>query len=72
MVLMIFQCTLLVLADWDGLVNVCQIPRGPCTATVNETGIIFSCDISYDDKYIVTGSYSDNKATVYENILAQE
>lgn len=32
-----------------------------------ETSSVLSCDISTDDKYIVTGS-GDKKATVYEVI----
>lgn len=39
----------------------------PCSFQSKESSSVLSCDISADDKYIVTGS-GDKKATVYEVI----
>ncbi|XP_053210709.1 protein groucho-like isoform X2 [Panonychus citri] len=49
----------------DNLLNAWRTPYGASIFTVKETSSVLSCDISSDDKYIVTGS-GDKKATVYE------
>lgn len=45
------------------------LPLSPCLFLLQskESSSVLSCDISADDKYIVTGS-GDKKATVYEVI----
>merc|ERR1719323_290325 len=49
----------------DNLLNSWRTPYGASIFRSNETSSVLSCDISTDDKYIVTGS-GDKKATVYE------
>jgi len=49
----------------DNLLNSWRTPYGASIFQSNETSSVLSCDISTDDKYIVTGS-GDKKATVYE------
>ena len=47
------------------MLNSWRTPYGASIFQSNETSSVLSCDISTDDKYIVTGS-GDKKATVYE------
>ena len=49
----------------DNLLNSWRTPYGASIFVSKETSSVLSCDISNDDKYIVTGS-GDKKATVYE------
>lgn len=49
----------------DNVLNAWRTPYGASLLTAKETSSVLSCDISSDDKYIVTGS-GDKKATVYE------
>lgn len=49
----------------DNLLNSWRTPYGASIFQSKETSSVLSCDISNDDKYIVTGS-GDKKATVYE------
>ncbi|XP_011646965.2 protein groucho-like [Pogonomyrmex barbatus] len=49
----------------DNLLNAWRTPYGASIFQAKETSSVLSCDISTDDKYIVTGS-GDKKATVYE------
>ncbi|CAG0907649.1 unnamed protein product [Darwinula stevensoni] len=51
----------------DNLVNAWRTPYGASIFQSKESSSVLSCDISADDKYIVTGS-GDKKATVYEVI----
>ncbi|XP_031636006.1 protein groucho isoform X2 [Contarinia nasturtii] len=51
----------------DNLLNAWRTPYGASIFQSKETSSVLSCDISADDKYIVTGS-GDKKATVYEVI----
>ena len=51
----------------DNLLNAWRAPYGASIFTSKETSSVLSCDISSDDKYIVTGS-GDKKATLYEVI----
>ncbi|XP_076323002.1 transducin-like enhancer protein 4 isoform X2 [Tachypleus tridentatus] len=51
----------------DNLLNAWRTPYGASILQCKETSSVLSCDISCDDKYIVTGS-GDKKATVYEVI----
>ncbi|XP_071643720.1 protein groucho-like isoform X1 [Temnothorax longispinosus] len=49
----------------DNLLNAWRTPYGASIFQAKESSSVLSCDISTDDKYIVTGS-GDKKATVYE------
>merc|ERR1719232_198298 len=49
----------------DNLLNAWRSPYGASIFQSKETSSVLSCDISNDDKFIVTGS-GDKKATVYE------
>ncbi|XP_046430483.1 protein groucho isoform X5 [Neodiprion pinetum] len=49
----------------DNLLNAWRTPYGASIFQSKESSSVLSCDISTDDKYIVTGS-GDKKATVYE------
>jgi len=49
----------------DNLLNAWRTPYGASIFQSKESSSVLSCDISSDDKYIVTGS-GDKKATVYE------
>ncbi|XP_053689814.1 protein groucho-like isoform X2 [Sabethes cyaneus] len=49
----------------DNLLNAWKTPYGASIFQSKESSSVLSCDISADDKYIVTGS-GDKKATVYE------
>jgi WD40 repeat protein len=49
----------------DRRVNAFRTPYGARLVRVQEAQSVLSCDISSDDKYLVTGS-GDRKATVYE------
>ncbi|KAG2464420.1 transducin-like enhancer protein 4 isoform X1 [Polypterus senegalus] len=49
----------------DNLLNAWRTPYGASIFQSKESSSVLSCDISPDDKYIVTGS-GDKKATVYE------
>jgi len=49
----------------DNLMNAWRTPYGASIFVSKETSSVLSCDISTDDKYIVTGS-GDKKATLYE------
>ncbi|XP_066599110.1 protein groucho-like isoform X6 [Prorops nasuta] len=51
----------------DNLLNAWRTPYGASIFQAKESSSVLSCDISADDKYIVTGS-GDKKATVYEVI----
>ncbi|RVE67924.1 hypothetical protein OJAV_G00086510 [Oryzias javanicus] len=51
----------------DNLLNAWRTPYGASIFQSKESSSVLSCDISIDDKYIVTGS-GDKKATVYEVI----
>ena len=51
----------------DNLLNAWRTPYGASIFQSKEDSSVLSCDISSDDKYIVTGS-GDKKATVYEII----
>ncbi|KAL2725722.1 protein groucho-like isoform X2 [Vespula maculifrons] len=51
----------------DNLLNAWRTPYGASIFQSKESSSVLSCDISNDDKYIVTGS-GDKKATVYEVI----
>ncbi|XP_076322991.1 transducin-like enhancer protein 4 isoform X4 [Tachypleus tridentatus] len=51
----------------DNLLNAWITPYGASIFQSKEVSSVLSCDISSDDKYIVTGS-GDKKATVYEVI----
>uniref|UniRef100_UPI00358F55DC transducin-like enhancer protein 4 isoform X2 n=1 Tax=Myxine glutinosa TaxID=7769 RepID=UPI00358F55DC len=51
----------------DNLLNAWRTPYGASIFQSKETSSVLSCDISVDDKYIVTGS-GDKKATLYEVI----
>ncbi|XP_021968330.1 protein groucho isoform X1 [Folsomia candida] len=51
----------------DNLLNAWRQPYGASIFQSKESSSVLSCDISTDDKYIVTGS-GDKKATVYEVI----
>ncbi|XP_032824558.1 transducin-like enhancer protein 4 isoform X2 [Petromyzon marinus] len=49
----------------DNMLNAWRTPYGASIFQSKETSSVLSCDISLDDKYIVTGS-GDKKATLYE------
>ncbi|VDM47560.1 unnamed protein product [Toxocara canis] len=49
----------------DNVLNAWRTPYGASLLTAKESSSVLSCDISSDDKYIVTGS-GEKKATVYE------
>jgi len=49
----------------DNMLNAWRTPYGASIFTHKESSSVLSCDISADDKYIVTGS-GDKKATLYE------
>ncbi|XP_028907569.1 transducin-like enhancer protein 2 isoform X1 [Ornithorhynchus anatinus] len=49
----------------DNLLNAWRTPYGASIFQSKESSSVLSCDISINDKYIVTGS-GDKKATVYE------
>ncbi|KAL1489976.1 hypothetical protein ABEB36_013898 [Hypothenemus hampei] len=49
----------------DNLLNAWRTPYGASIFQSKESSSVLSCDISADDKYIVTGS-GEKKATVYE------
>ncbi|XP_053211929.1 transducin-like enhancer protein 3-A [Panonychus citri] len=51
----------------DNMLNTWRTPYGASIFQSREQSSVLSCDISSDDKYIVTGS-GDKKATVYEVI----
>ncbi|XP_016898482.1 transducin-like enhancer protein 4 isoform X2 [Cynoglossus semilaevis] len=51
----------------DNLLNAWRTPYGANIFQSKESSSVLSCDISTDDKYVVTGS-GDKKATVYEII----
>ncbi|KAM4616144.1 transducin-like enhancer protein 1 [Polymixia lowei] len=51
----------------DNLLNAWRTPYGASIFQSKESSSVLSCDISVDDKFIVTGS-GDKKATVYEVI----
>ncbi|XP_042198663.1 transducin-like enhancer protein 4 isoform X2 [Callorhinchus milii] len=51
----------------DNLLNAWRTPYGASIFQSKESSSVLSCDVSVDDKYIVTGS-GDKKATVYEVI----
>ncbi|XP_025262375.1 protein groucho isoform X2 [Camponotus floridanus] len=51
----------------DNLLNAWRTPFGASIFQSKESSSVLSCDVSTDDKYIVTGS-GDKKATVYEVI----
>nr|XP_006817754.1 PREDICTED: groucho protein isoform X4 [Saccoglossus kowalevskii] len=51
----------------DNLLNAWRTPYGASIFQSKESSSVLSCDISIDDKYIVTGS-GDKKATLYEVI----
>ncbi|XP_078484412.1 groucho [Ciona intestinalis] len=49
----------------DNMLNSWRTPYGASVFQTKESSSVLSCDISSDDKYIVTGS-GDKKATLYE------
>ncbi|CAK8676937.1 unnamed protein product [Clavelina lepadiformis] len=49
----------------DNMLNAWRTPYGASIFQYKETSSVLSCDISLDDRYIITGS-GDKKATVYE------
>ncbi|MBN3273285.1 TLE1 protein, partial [Polyodon spathula] len=49
----------------DNLLNAWRTPYGASIFQSKESSSVLSCDVSPDDKFIVTGS-GDKKATVYE------
>lgn len=49
----------------DNMLNSWRTPYGASIFQYKESSSVLSCDISLDDRYIVTGS-GDKKATVYE------
>jgi len=49
----------------DNLLNAWRTPYGASIFQMSESSSVLSCDISADDKFIVTGS-GDKKATVYD------
>ncbi|XP_065889415.1 transducin-like enhancer protein 1 isoform X2 [Dysidea avara] len=49
----------------DNLINAWRTPYGANIFQNKESSSVLSCDVSIDDKFIVTGS-GDKKATVYE------
>ncbi|XP_045512303.1 protein groucho-like isoform X8 [Pieris brassicae] len=49
----------------DNLLNAWRTPYGASIFQSKESSSVLSCDVSSDDKFIVTGS-GDKKATVYE------
>jgi groucho len=49
----------------DNYMNTFRTPYGARLVRNQEASSILSCDISHDDKYIVTGS-GEKKASVYE------
>ncbi|CAH0380933.1 unnamed protein product [Bemisia tabaci] len=49
----------------DNLLNAWRTPHGASLFQSKESSSVLSCDISLNDKYIITGS-GDKKATVYE------
>jgi len=51
----------------DNLLNAWRTPYGASIFQSKESSSVLSCDVSSDDKYIVTGS-GDKKATLYEVI----
>jgi hypothetical protein len=52
----------------DNMLNAWRTPYGASIFQSKESSSVLSCDISSDDKYIVTGS-GDKKATLYEVIF---
>jgi WD40 repeat protein len=52
----------------DNLLNAWRTPYGASIFQSKESSSVLCCDISTDDKYIVTGS-GDKKATLYEVIF---
>lgn len=52
----------------DNLLNAWRTPYGASIFQSKESSSVLSCDISTDDKFIVTGS-GDKKATLYEVIF---
>lgn len=52
----------------DNLLNAWRTPYGASIFQSKESSSVLCCDISMDDKYIVTGS-GDKKATLYEVIF---
>ncbi|KAI3368273.1 hypothetical protein L3Q82_007992 [Scortum barcoo] len=58
-------CKWFVSTGKDNLLNAWRTPYGASIFQSKESSSVLSCDVSPDDKYIVTGS-GDKKATVYE------
>ncbi|KAL3316224.1 hypothetical protein Ciccas_005130 [Cichlidogyrus casuarinus] len=62
-------------ADWflttgkDHQVNAWRAPFGTCLLETKEAASVLTCDISHDDKFVVTGS-GDKKANLYEVVYA--
>ena len=52
----------------DSRLNAWQNPHGLQAFKVAEGSSVLSCDVSFDDKFIVTGS-GEKKATLYEVIF---
>nr|CAB3266985.1 Groucho1 [Phallusia mammillata] len=52
----------------DNMLNSWRTPYGASIFQHKESSSVLSCDISLDDRYIVTGS-GDKKATVYEVVM---
>jgi WD40 repeat protein len=49
----------------DNVVNTWRTPYGYRLVKSKELGSVLSCDISADDRYLLTGS-GDKKASLYE------
>ncbi|VEL08509.1 unnamed protein product [Protopolystoma xenopodis] len=64
-------------ADWflttgkDHQVNAWRTPYGACLLETKEAASVLTCDISPDDKYVVTGS-GDKRANLYEVIYSSK
>ncbi|XP_018651260.1 groucho-related [Schistosoma mansoni] len=64
-------------ADWflttgkDHQVNAWRTPYGACLLETKEAASVLTCDISLDDKFVVTGS-GDKRANLYEVIFTPQ
>ncbi|CAH8537715.1 unnamed protein product [Schistosoma intercalatum] len=64
-------------ADWflttgkDHQVNAWRTPYGACLLETKEAASVLTCDISLDDKFVVTGS-GDKRANLYEVIFTSQ
>ncbi|KAK4471279.1 hypothetical protein MN116_004722 [Schistosoma mekongi] len=64
-------------SDWflttgkDHQVNAWRTPYGACLLETKEAASVLTCDISLDDKFVVTGS-GDKRANLYEVIFTSQ